>query len=217
MDDFLHNLRNGNQRRYDRPRRTYDGNQYNKQDNRRGGNNRPYSNNRSMIDNETLTAIRKSLEDIGENQHRMIAVQERRAAAEERKAGALEALSESLAQLVRQPVAAVPSPQPPAASEPVPAATDAQSEARTAPAAPETSARTDSETATGTPPAESHAAPPATRTSRTRDQLVAMIKALRNDGMSYEKIANHLEENNVGTLSGRGQWRGQSVHRLFHE
>lgn len=208
MDDFLHNLRNGNTRRYDRPRRTYDGNQYSKHDNRRGSGNRPYPNNRGMMDPETAAAIRKSLEDISENQHRVIAVQERRAAAEERKADILESLGETLAALVERLGSAVATAAPAGTAVTLPAA---ETPCEPPVAAPDPPALLDDHPSASDDPA------PIERAVMTREQLVAMIKALRADGMSYEKIANHLEENKVGTLSGRGTWRGQSVHRLFHE
>jgi hypothetical protein len=47
-----------------------------------------------------------------------------------------------------------------------------------------------------------------------RDELVSMIQGLRGQGLSYEKIARQLEENQIPTISGRGKWRGQAVSKL---
>ena len=48
-----------------------------------------------------------------------------------------------------------------------------------------------------------------------RNELQAMIRGLREQGFSYEKIARHLEETQVPTISGRGKWRGQAVSKLI--
>jgi hypothetical protein len=48
-----------------------------------------------------------------------------------------------------------------------------------------------------------------------RDDLRTMIIGLREKGFSYEKIARHLEENQIPTISGRGKWRGQAVSKLI--
>lgn len=46
-------------------------------------------------------------------------------------------------------------------------------------------------------------------------QTVGLIRDLRADGLSFEKIARHLEENGVPTPSGRGRWRGQAISKLI--
>ena len=63
--------------------------------------------------------------------------------------------------------------------------------------------------------AEKPAEEKATRRTKQNQDLVPMIKSLREQGYSYEKIARHLEENNVPTVSGRGKWRGQAVSKLI--
>ena len=175
MDDFLHQLRNnGNTRRYDRPRKTYEGNQYNN-DKRRPPNQNRY-NPRYQGESEHLPVIRKSLEEIAANQARQLEIGERRAVAEERKAEAMETIAAWLGrQNVPETFVQIPDPTP--------------EEIQVSPEQP--------------------AAP-----TYQRNEIVEMINNLRKEGMSYEKIALHLQNDNVPTLSGRGQWRGQSVYRL---
>jgi hypothetical protein len=51
---------------------------------------------------------------------------------------------------------------------------------------------------------------------RDPDEILRIIKELREgQGLSFEKIANHLNENGISTLSGRGKWRGQAVSKLY--
>jgi len=51
----------------------------------------------------------------------------------------------------------------------------------------------------------------------TRAEMVALIHQMRNQGLSYEKIADEFELKQISTLSGRGKWRGQTIYRLFKE
>jgi hypothetical protein len=50
-----------------------------------------------------------------------------------------------------------------------------------------------------------------------RAEMVALIHQMRNQGLSYEKIADEFESKQISTLSGRGKWRGQTIYRLFKE
>lgn len=47
-----------------------------------------------------------------------------------------------------------------------------------------------------------------------REQLHERIISLREEGVSYDKIAQYLESERVPTLSGKGKWRGQAVSKL---
>ena len=203
MDDFLHQLRNGNTRRYDRPRKTYEGNQYNN-DKRRPPNQTKYT-TRPQTESEHLPIIRKTLEDIAANQTRQLQIGERRVVAEERKAEAMETIAAWLGrQSAPQTLAQAP---------------------ETLAQAPETLAKAPEEKLAKAPetlaqvldptPEEVQVSPerPAAPTYQ-RSDIVEMINNLRKEGMSYEKMALHLENENVPTLSGRGRWRGQSVYRL---
>lgn len=68
------------------------------------------------------------------------------------------------------------------------------------------------------PAARADAAPEAGRPAKAdRKKVIAIIQGLRKEGKSYESIAQHLETENIPTLSGRGRWRSQSIHRLYKE
>ena len=49
------------------------------------------------------------------------------------------------------------------------------------------------------------------------ESVMDMIKQLRDAGLSFEKIAQQLDEDSVPTPSGRGRWRGQTVSKLLKE
>ncbi len=74
--------------------------------------------------------------------------------------------------------------------------------------------------------ATEHAAEHATNTTteneptsppQTRAEMVGLIHQLREEKLSYEKIADIFESKQIATLSGRGKWRGQTIYRLFNE
>lgn len=50
--------------------------------------------------------------------------------------------------------------------------------------------------------------------SKEKKKTIDLVIRLRGEGMTYEEIAAHLEENKVTTLSGRGHWHAQTIHRL---
>ncbi len=50
-----------------------------------------------------------------------------------------------------------------------------------------------------------------------KKKTLELIHNLREDGMSYEKIANFLDTKKIPTFSGRGKWRGQTINRLCNK
>jgi len=48
-----------------------------------------------------------------------------------------------------------------------------------------------------------------------RSNAMKVIKAQRKKGLSFEKIARYLESRKIPTFSGKGKWRGQTVHKLY--
>ena len=50
-----------------------------------------------------------------------------------------------------------------------------------------------------------------------KDVLLATITEMRNDGVSFEKIAAELEKREIPTVSGRGKWRGPAVSKLLKD
>ena len=124
MDDFLHNLRTGKNKAYDRKRRTYE-NPHSRMQERQGNRkSKPFHQNRDLS-NESLTAIRKALDEISGNQKRLAEINTQRVAVEERKAEALESIVSYLKSHYRPaagPPAAPAAPAPKAPESVAPAA-----------------------------------------------------------------------------------------------
>jgi hypothetical protein len=47
-----------------------------------------------------------------------------------------------------------------------------------------------------------------------REAVIDLIIGLRQDGMTYKEIAQHLEDENIPTFSGKGAWHAQTVHKV---
>ncbi|HSM73917.1 MAG TPA: hypothetical protein VK852_04755 [Desulfobacterales bacterium] len=192
MNDFLHSLRNTMDKRNDKNRRNYNGNQFNPADRRRPkdpryGHNRqtPDYNQLSQLLGEWLPEIKKNLERLTESQDRWIDAGVQRAAAETRKADALEQIAVSLAKLVDLQQA------------------DPRSNPTFAPFLP--------------PALLSHAPQAASASGTGRETVLAAIRSLRENGLSFSAIAAHLTENDIPTFSGKGRWCGQTVHKLIKQ
>jgi len=50
-----------------------------------------------------------------------------------------------------------------------------------------------------------------------RDNVLKIIVDMRQNGSSYDEIAQHLQAEKIPTFSGRGQWRRQTVHKLYQQ
>jgi len=212
MNDFLHSLRSNKDKRFDRNRRNYESPSYrsndrmNNSDRRRKGSYRSQQNEQSQAYaaiNKLLPTIKTLLESQNEDRKKLIE-------AEERKAAAMEAIASFLKQLSGGTVDTLPvlesiesfcendTCEPPQEASPsVPEDAGMQTEEQLADAREEK------------PVPETGSHPPL-----QHEELVAMVKGLRAQGFSYEKIARHLEENQIPTVSGRGKWRGQAVSKL---
>ena len=214
MNEFLHSLRTAKDKRYERPRRQYDGNQYNRADRQNPNYKKrpPYRGNEIL---EQLPELKKFLSNVAEAQTRRATAEERKAAAEERQAAALELIAQALrpsadGQDVNAPAAA---PVEPAvevtefleseAEATEPEALVSEVEPVASPATPETFSQVDEPS---DPAPNDEAAP-----------CIAVILEMRNNGTSYVKIAKYLADHDIPTLSGRGQWRGQLVSKIFQE
>jgi hypothetical protein len=174
MDDFLHNLRNPNKKRYDR-NKPYD-NQYRSND-RFSGNRKPVPQQRKQTDSDQMPAIKRLMENILDQQRRLVESNERMARAADRQAEALE----SIARHFKQP----------------PVEQDF--------AAPRTAL---SETSVEeTAPADKN---------DPRRAAETIIRQQRDLGHGFEQIAQTLNARGIPTVSGKGQWRAQSVSRLFN-
>jgi hypothetical protein len=202
MDDFLYNLRNSNQRNYDQNRRQYDQNRFNKQQDRQPGmqKKRPYGNHRAL-QTDQFNILRGLIEQMVMHQENHLDQAERAAAALERQAAAMEIIAAGLARMSGVEGSVYDS-EKSADVQPTPAVV--ADEAGEEEAVEEVSAETDS---------DQEKAP----TQRLpRSQLLGMIRQMRENELSYEKIADAFNDRGIATLSGKGIWRGQSIYRLFH-
>ena len=48
-----------------------------------------------------------------------------------------------------------------------------------------------------------------------KPRLLNIITAMRADGDSWEKIARHMDERDIPTLSGKGKWRGTAIKKFW--
>ena len=90
MSDFLHNLRTGNIKRYDRPRKSYDNPQYRHPQDRQYNKDRKSNYHKKLNAGELLLEIKKHLEGISQNIDDNLKTQERAASALERIEAVLE-------------------------------------------------------------------------------------------------------------------------------
>jgi hypothetical protein len=202
MSEFLQNLRAKQNKRYDGNRRQYSNPQY--QDRRNEKDNRKYQGGTTAAETlsaaivENLPVIKKILEGISENQKRLADAEDRRAQAEERKATVLESILDYAKQYfgagmnvsgINTINETAEKPQ-----EKVMASTETIMESE--------------------PSAESESTDPLIP---GREEVLAMISDMREKGSTYDQIAKHLETAGIATFSRKGQWRGQTVHRLYQK
>lgn len=199
MDDFLYNVRTGNQKRTDGNRKqynSYNNRGYDKQRGKEGRNG--YTQRGAHQDQWSL--IKKSLEDLSENQKRIAVAGERRAKAAERLADAMENISICLGHVATPEVVAAADTD--VERHPVSSPEDEQREPETTPPEPET-----------TPP-EPETPPVEISAETEREKTMDMILEMRIEKVSYAKIAAHLSSMAIPTFSGRGQWQGYTVSNL---
>ncbi len=54
----------------------------------------------------------------------------------------------------------------------------------------------------------------ASGTHHTKDEVIAIIRSMREERATYAEIAEALTEKGIPTFSGRGDWHAQTIHRL---
>ncbi len=229
MSDFLQTIRSGSMsnsgnhrdRRYqnnnnnnnNRPRRHYENNNNYNRSNQQDRKYRARNNNDTGVTEETMSSIKNLLASISDNQKSAMVISERRAAAEERKADAIERIAYYLSQFSgteMPPVfkASTPSDESPLQTEapvyedPEPVYTETPYENDEPEADPIVSL---SETET------------VEEVAMEKDDVMALILKMRDDGSTYNEIANHLSGLNLPTFSGRGKWHAQTIHRLCQQ
>ncbi|MDD2388576.1 MAG: hypothetical protein PHP23_02450 [Desulfobacterales bacterium] len=191
MDDFLHKLRTGqdrrnlNRRQYNNPMQRgtdrRDGNKdYRKNDQRRSGAEAP------GLDPELLSGIKSSMASIEETLKQVMLSEERRAVAQERTADALEFIVSH----IQQSGIRIDDKKPGIVSEPLPH----QSE-----------------------PIEVDCQAGEISTGIVREKVVDIIKQMREAGSTYDIIAMYLDQEKIPTFSGKGNWHAQTVHRIFRQ
>ena len=189
MDDFLHNLRNPNKKRFDR-NKPYDGQHRPNDRFSRDRKGLPQQQQRKPADTDQMPAIKRIMENILDQQRRQTEHGERAARAAERQAEAMEAIARHFK---AQPAEDVPAP---ARVQP----------AENAPAPAQPAESTDE-------------APEPVDAIDTDDPRLAaggIILQQRAMGHSFEQIAQTLNAQGIATLSGKGQWRTQNVSRLYN-
>ena len=187
MNDFLHSLRTGKDKRYDRTRKGNDNVPYRPLDRHNGMDKRKRGNytksnaaeNAYLTIAKLLPPVKTLLETIVEDKKDFLAI-------EERKAEAMEAIALYLQKLAGTGNGAV---------DPI----DMQNET--------------AEILTSTVVSESMDEVPAP-VEMTAD---VMIRDMRAQGFSYDKIARQLDMDNIPTPTGRGKWRGQAVSKLLKQ
>lgn len=217
MSEFLQNLRAKQNKRYDGNRRQYANPQY--QDRRNGKDARKQQQamaaaveTLSSSLSENLPVIKTILEGISANQQRMAQAEERRAHAEERKAEVLENLLEYAKQLIGSGMdfSALAAIKKNAPADTVDISDDEQAAAdlEAANIVTEEAAEVDGDY-------DDEYFDDAD--TITRDDILNMICGLREEGHTYDQIAKQLEDENIPTFSGKGKWRGQTIHRLYQK
>ena len=207
MNDFLKSLRSNNKDkqydrndRNDRPNRrqygsnnygnsSYNGNpQYNNPQYKNDRNNGNLRKPYRPVDNSKLSILmEEAFPEIKEFISRLTDAGERFAAAEERKASAMERLSESLGALLTNNALAVTQNGFPVAGHQAMDAGNAMN--------------------TVQKPVNNMA----------REAVLDIILTMRDEGATYGKIADYLEEENIPTFSRKGKWHAQTIHRVCRE
>ncbi len=202
MDDFLHNLRTGKNKPYDRNRKQFDNNGYKNPDRQGPNDNRRKEPFQRAPAVDHFPAIKTILENISEGQRRLGDIFERRVTAEERIASALETIASGFSNKIPEPLPTLHEPN----IEPI-----LQIAAETI--APEFLLPPEA-TAIGSPDEKSD---DSTQSVLDRKSVLDMIGAMRKEQLSYEKIARALESQGVPTFSGKGAWHSQTISKLCHQ
>ena len=197
-DNFLHNLRNQGNKRFDRNRNKPFDNQYRPND-RFAGRDRKGAPQRKTSDADQLQPIKRLLEGLLEQQRRLVEFGERSTKAAERQAEALESIARQF-----NPTDAVVEDTPQDVSAEA-AETAGTVEIETEPDEPDLEASNDSDAVADAP-----------EKPNPRQTAGELIIAQRDQDQSFEQIAQYLNDQDIPTLSGKGRWRPQSVSRLYN-
>ena len=195
MNDFLHNLRNNKDERFDRNRRPYDSNSQYPGVDRANGNFRKKMMPRNGDLMESLPAIKRKTSGryLREPRNGSLPPKSARRRRWERIASHFFTSTPEMSAEEQQ--LASPAAEAPVAESERPEASAAEPDRTDASAAEPD--RTDAATAE---PDRTDAKPATT----DREKTVALIRELRDKGLSFEKIAQELQAQGIPTVSGRG-------------
>jgi hypothetical protein len=48
-----------------------------------------------------------------------------------------------------------------------------------------------------------------------KPRMLDIIASMRTKGNSWEKIARHMDDQNIPTVSGKGKWRGPAIKKFW--
>ena len=195
MDDFLHNLRSGKLKQPDRGRGGYT--DY-KGPQRRGGNERRKPDYYAKVTSENFALVKDSLDVLTNHQKRIADEMAARKKIDTRIADALETIAAMLGRhwgyekdplQDSEPIEVEPEPNGNAGDSIVPGEV------------------VDRFTGIG--------AGHQKISDKDKPRLLNIITAMRADGDSWEKIARHMDERDIPTVSGTGKWRGPAVKKFW--
>lgn len=185
MNDFLHSLRTGKDKRYDRNRGRHDSPNYRPGDRHMSSDKRKRGNyNKSNIAENAYVTIAKLLPQVKVLLETIVTERSDFLALEERRTVAMERIATYLQMIAGDDSGQFEAEQAVEKSDELEADRTANGDVVAA--------------------SDNHSVNP-----------IDTIQALRAQGLSYDKIARRLEDDNVATPSGRGKWRGQTVSKLL--
>ena len=195
MDDFLHNLRSGKLKHPDRGRRDYT--DY-KGPQRRAGNERRKPDYYAKVTGENFALVKDSLDALADHQKRIADAMAARKKTDARIADALETIAAMLGRHWGYEKDL------PRVSEPIEAEPESNGDAKDSIVPGEA---VDGFTGIGTGNRKIG--------DNDKPKLLGIITAMRADGDSWEKIARHMDERDIPTVSGKGKWRGPAVKKFW--
>jgi hypothetical protein len=193
MDDFLHNLRSGKLKQQDRGRRDYT--DY-KGPQRRAGNERRKPDYYAKVTGENFNLVKGSLDVLADRQKQIAEAMATNNKTNVRIADALEAIT---AMMKRHWGSENDLPQD---NEPIGAGPNGDAKESLIPgevvdnfAGIDTGSKKFS--------------------TIDKPKLMAIIGAMRAEGVSWEKIARRMDERKIPTVSGKGKWRGPAIKKVW--
>lgn len=205
----------GNDRRYNRNQNTYDSGLTNKGSGmyRRNGMHRkkPGPDSDTIL-NEGITAIKDYLKEITDLQKRLVSSQEQIAKAQETHAEAMQQIAGCVNMLLGKSTEPAPAPvtEEKPAQETAPAEFEEMQDGEISEvSAPEPSLA--EETSGDDTSSDTTSAGPMV------EAALKIIAEMRENRISFEKIADHLEAEGVPSIAGNGKWSRKTVSKFYKE